>query len=375
LRHQTTCYILEQIETSQGAFRAAQAWLDRSLPKQAGTPMTTLRSTLIGIPLVFLSGMAFAQSSDQQVSRELKSCFQVASLADSICEKQTDSAERLSCVEKTRAAQIECLQRILPEEAAIAPKISEPSAVAATEGSTVPEVAVTHNEPAAVIRPAETVLPTELARPAEAVRPTEISEPMDVAKPVEPAQAVETARPTEAAKPAAQPAEAGLPSANAKAMINSEETKWVVSETTSPINYSPLVSAIIRPRQQVNSGLSGLTISCRGKRTELSLRLMGDVNVPRFGEIRIDSQIGDQRPVKQRWIWDEQGTILIYQDDPVALLQSIPEGARLRLGFGDSKGARHMATYQLFGLDSVRKKVANACAWPPSSAQASSEKQ
>jgi hypothetical protein len=102
---------------------------------------------------------------------------------------------------------------------------------------------------------------------------------------------------------------------------------------------------------------------------------MGDVNVPRFGEIRIDSQIGDQRPVKQRWIWDEQGTILIYQDDPVALLQSIPEGARLRLGLGDSKGARHMATYQLFGLDVVRKKVANACAWPPSSAQASSEEQ
>jgi len=126
---------------------------------------------------------------------------------------------------------------------------------------------------------------------------------------------------------------------------------------------------------QVNSGLSGLTVSCRGKRTELSLRLMGDVNVPRFGEIRIDSQIGDRRPVKQRWIWDEQGTILIYQDDPVALLQSIPEGARLRLGLGDSNGARHMATYQLFGLDVVRKKVANACAWPPSSAQASSEEQ
>ena len=365
--------------------------------------MTTLRSTLIGIPLVFLSGIAFAQSSDQRVSRQVKGCLQVASLADSICEKQTDSAERLSCMEKTRAAQIECLQRILPDEAAIAPKISEPSAVftrdsaqrlpvmpstgAITEGSTEPEVAVTRHEPTAVIRPAETVLPTELAQPAEAVRPAEISQPMDVAKPVEPAQAVETAhpeeavktaetaRPTETAKPAAQPVGADLPSASAKAMINSVETKWIVSETTSPINYSPLVSAIIRPRQQVNSGLSGLTVSCRGKRTELSLRLMGDINVPRFGEIRIDSQIGDRRPVKQRWIWDEQGTILIYQDDPVALLQSIPEGARLRLGLGDSNGARHMATYQLFGLDVVRKKVANACAWPPSSAQASSEEQ
>jgi hypothetical protein len=157
-------------------------------------------------------------------------------------------------------------------------------------------------------------------------------------------------------------------------MINSVETKWIVSETSSPIDYSPLVSATIHPRQQVNSGLSGLTISCRAKRTELSLRLMGDMNVPRFGEILIDSQIGDQRPVKQRWSWDAHGSILVYPDDPVALLQSIPETARLRLGVGDSKGARHMATYQLIGLDAIRKKVANACSWPPSSSQASSEK-
>jgi hypothetical protein len=33
-----------------------------------------------------------------------------------------------------------------------------------------------------------------------------------------------------------------------------------------------------------------------------------------------------------------------------------------------------MATYQLFGLDAVRKKVASACVRSPSLAQASSEK-
>jgi hypothetical protein len=313
--------------------------------------MTTLRPTLIGIPLVFLSGIAFAQSTDQQLSRQLKNCFQAAGLADSICEKQTDPGERLGCLEKTRAAQIECLQRILPEEAAIAPNTPEPSTT-------------------------EDVRSTEISQPTDVAKPVEPAQPVETAHPEEAVKTAETARPTEAAKPVeiARPVEADLPSATTNA-INSVETKWIVSETTSPINYSPLVSAIIRPRQQVNDGLSGLTISCRANRTELSLRLMGEVNVPRFGEIRIDSQIGDQRPVKQRWLWDEQGTILIYQDDPVAFLQSIPEGARLRLGLGDSKGARHMATYQLFGLDAVRKKVANACAWPPSSAQASSDKQ
>jgi hypothetical protein len=291
-----------------------------------------------------------------------------------------------------------------------------PSSQADTK-PTAPEGALTQGHAAAVIRSVDTVQPTELARPAEAIKPTEISQPADIAKatetvqPAEPVKLVETAHPTEVVKSAetsrpteaskrvetastaeaikpmeaswplevvkpvemARPVEAELPSATTRA--KAEETKWIVSETTSPIDYSPLVSATIRPRQQVNSGLSGLTISCRAKRIELSLRLMDDLDVPRWGELRIDSQIGDQRSVKQRWRWDEQqGTILFYEGDPVALLQSIPDEARLRLGVGDSKGARHMATYQLFGLDAVRKKVASACALPSSSTQAYSEK-
>jgi hypothetical protein len=282
---------------------------------------------------------------------------------------------------------------------------------------TAPEGALTQGHAAGVIGSVDTVQPTELARPAEAIKPTEISQPADIAKatetvqPAEPVKLVETAHPTEIVRSAetsrpteaskrvetastaeaikpmeaswpievvkpvemARPVEAELPSATTRA--KAEETRWIVSETTSPVDYSPLVSATIRPRQQVNSGLSGLTISCRAKRIELSLRPMDDLDVPRWGELRIDSQIGDQRSVKQRWRWDEQqGTILFYEDDPVALLQSIPDGARLRLGVGDSKGARHMATYLLFGLDAVRKKVASACALPSSSTQVSSEK-
>ena len=229
-------------------------------------------------------------------------------------------------------------------------------------------------EAAQPVKLVETAHPTEAVNSAETSRPTEATKPVETTSPAEAIKPMEASRPLEVAKPVemARPVEADLPSATIHA--KAEETKWIVSATTSPVDYSPLVSAIIRPRQQVNSGLSGLTISCRLKRTEFSLRLMGDVDVPRFGEIRIDTQIDDQRSVKQRWIWDEQGEILIYEDDPVTLLQSIPDGARLRLGVGDNKGARHIATYQLVGLDAVRNKVASACAWPPSSAQASAEK-
>jgi hypothetical protein len=270
---------------------------------------------------------------------------------------------------------------------------------------TAPEGGLTQNHSAAVVRPVDTLQPTVLAQHAEAIKATESSQTAEVARPAEPAlpaeesklagtvhsreavssadmawpmdaiRPIEASRPLEVAKPMAmaRPVEADRSSATTHA--KTEETKWIVSETTSPVDYSPLIGATIWPRQQVNSGLSGLTISCRAKRIALSLRLMGDLDVPRWGEIWIDSQIDDQRRVKQRWIWDEQqGTILFYEGDAVALLQSIPDGTTLRLGVGDSKGARHMATYQLFGLDAVRKKVASACARSPSLAQASSEK-
>jgi hypothetical protein len=205
--------------------------------------------------------------------------------------------------------------------------------------------------------PMETARLIDITSPADAIRPTEASRPLEVAKPVETARTVEADR------------------SSATTQGKTGETKWIVSETTSPVDYSPLIGATILPRQQVNSGLSGLTISCRAKRLALSLRLMGDLDVPRWGEIWIDSQIDDQRRGKQRWIWDEQqGKILFYEGDAAALLQSIPDGTTLRLGVGDSRGARHMATYQLFGLEAIRNKVATACTRPPSLAQAYSEK-
>jgi hypothetical protein len=239
-------------------------------------------------------------------------------------------------------------------------------------------------KPTEVAKPGPSIPRSELPRPAGTAHPIEAS-PEKTALPTEANKADEAPSPTETIQPivAARPAELTGPetmvvptqSDQPSATINkkAEETKWVVSETTSPVDYSPLVIATIWPRQPINGRLNGLTISCRAKQIALSLRFMDDLDVPRWGGILVDSQIGDQRPVKQLWVWDEQqGTILVYGGDPIALLQSIPDGDRLRLGVGDSKGARHIATYQLVGLDAIRKKVAGACPW--SSTQASSER-
>jgi hypothetical protein len=308
----------------------------------------------------------------------------------------------LGCLETVRAEQLECLQHLLPEDRATAAGTLEPPVAAAPD--TVPTgpiqnraaPAATDSRPKAASSEADTKSP-----PSDVALPSDRSAEVDgsvgdprTSETVQPAQAVESigqATETQSAGPAklveevqpAQGAEADEPATTGRLVkvdppsddinVKTEETRWVVSETASPVDYSPIVSATMLPRQRLNSGLNGLTIGCRARRIELSLRLAEDVDVPRFGEIQIASQINDQRSVKQRWIWDDDGIILTYVDDPMMFLRSIADGSRLRLGIGDSRGARHMAVYQLVDLAAVRKKVENACTGP-ASAQASSEK-
>jgi hypothetical protein len=367
-----------------------------SLPS-GGMPMIILRLALVSASWLLLSTGAHAQSNHQS-PHLFELCFQAGRLGNAICDKQSDPGQRLDCLQIVRAEQFECVQRMLPEEEAVATATNAGPLATSSQAdneSSSPDGALASTPAASTVGPTDNGQLTEAPWPAPAIRSIELGQPTasliphpQSVEPTDPIGEIEPTKPTvgtnlpaqvaatmQAARPAvvdesAIAAKVDPPNDNVNA--KTEETKWVVSETTSPVDYSPLISATIRPRQLVNSGFSALTISCRAKRLELSLRLTEELNVPRFGEIYIVSQINDQRAVKQRWIWDEEGIILAYVEDAMVLLQSIPDGARLRLGIADSSGARHVATYQFIGLDTVRRRFEGACAWPVS-AQASSE--
>jgi hypothetical protein len=141
------------------------------------------------------------------------------------------------------------------------------------------------------------------------------------------------------------------------------DTAWVVSETTSPVDYSPLVTAVIRPTSSVKDAPNTLAIRCRGLRTELVLRTEGTWRASRFSKVQVDYQINDQPLVRLQWTTSADGKTASYGDDAVGLLQSLPEGARLKINVLDGPGPSHEATFQLAGLDAVRKKIAVPCKW------------
>jgi hypothetical protein len=74
--------------------------------------------------LFFLAaGIITARSSDDTVT-SLEACFEVAHIADDVCAKLlNDSAQRLDCFQKTRAAELKCLERSQSEP--VQPSVEE----------------------------------------------------------------------------------------------------------------------------------------------------------------------------------------------------------------------------------------------------------
>jgi hypothetical protein len=132
------------------------------------------------------------------------------------------------------------------------------------------------------------------------------------------------------------------------------------------VDYSPLITAVIHPTSSVKDAPITLAVRCRGSRTELLLRTEEAWRASRASEIQVDHQINDQPSVRLQWTVSADGKTASYKDDAVELLRSLPEGARLKIGlFVRKEDPGREATFQLTGLDGVRKKIGLACKWPP----------
>jgi hypothetical protein len=138
------------------------------------------------------------------------------------------------------------------------------------------------------------------------------------------------------------------------------------------VDYSPLITAVIHSTSSVKDAPNTLAVRCRGLRTELLLRTEGTWRASRVSEVQVDYQINDQPFVRPQWTVSADGKTASYKDDAVELLRSLPEGARLKISVFDGRGPGQEATFQLTGLDSVRKKIALACKWPPTADKMSS---
>src|SRR5712672_923655 len=168
------------------------------------------------IATAFSAGGAVCAQPGYGAPTGMESCFQSARGADSVCSNPAnDAVQRLECLLKARTTLLECLEHV-PQEIVTGSVSSEKAA-----GKVTSE---TPSGTAPLELPTATVVPDK------------------------PPAAVSVDKST-AAAPSDKPAAAASPdmsTAGVDVAPKPRDPNWIISETTSPVDYAPVISAAIR---------------------------------------------------------------------------------------------------------------------------------
>src|ERR1700687_3557891 len=77
---------------------------------------------------------------------------------------------------------------------------------------------------------------------------------------------------------------------------------WIISETTSPVDYRPQIAALTTARASSSQDAPfSLAIHCRAHSTELIISTTGSWQQDTAGEVKVVSRINEEPLVEQRW--------------------------------------------------------------------------
>lgn len=137
---------------------------------------------------------------------------------------------------------------------------------------------------------------------------------------------------------------------------------WVVSETTSPVDYSPIATATTASREVAGTSPIRLAIRCRGGRTELAVT--GPAITSRGGDYFISYSVNGGWPVQLPGAPAAFGDGVAFKGDVVALLQQLPSDGEFAVRLRQVAGSERDGTFSLNGLDTLRTRIGVTCKWP-----------
>ena len=321
---------------------------------------------MVAVIFSVVGGAAHAQHANEEI-KGLESCFQAARFADAICSNSANGpVQRLDCFQKARSAQLECLENVSSGMAAGPGLLEHPLGTVPTAApkAASPDLPKDPHPPEKSV---QTLLPEKPSGVISSGEPTNSPIAPGPVLPMAPAVASIPDLPTGAISEDMSAKSVGVPTKPP------EPPDWVVSETTSPVDFGPIITVTIGSKSSVRGASDILTVRCRGKRTELLIRSepgrAADAN-----EVQVAYQINDQSSVRLAWTASADGKIVSYKEDAAGFLQSLPEGAKLKISLPDKSGPGHEATFQLIGWNVIREKLKTACKWSPIADKLSSGK-
>jgi hypothetical protein len=137
---------------------------------------------------------------------------------------------------------------------------------------------------------------------------------------------------------------------------------WVVSETTSPVDYSPIATATTSSLNEPGGSPMRLSIRCRGGRTELTVA--GSAITGRGDDYFVSYRVNDGKSVQLAGAAPVSGDGVAFKGDVVALLQSLPDEGELVVRLFPLSGVPLVGTFSLDGLERLRTRIGATCRWP-----------
>jgi hypothetical protein len=141
-----------------------------------------------------------------------------------------------------------------------------------------------------------------------------------------------------------------------------KKDRWLISQTTSPVDYTPIATATTSSREVPGGSAMQLSIRCRSGRTELAV---AGPAISGHGEDYIISyRVNSDQPVQIAAVVPAFGAGVALKGDAVALIQSLPSEGELAVHLSPRVGAAQDGIFSLVGLETVCAKIAAACKWP-----------
>ncbi len=137
---------------------------------------------------------------------------------------------------------------------------------------------------------------------------------------------------------------------------------WIVSETTSPVDYTPVAIATASSRGGPDGTTMQLSIQCRGGRTDLAIG--GPALTRRVEDYAVSYGVNDSQPVVVAAGTPTSGTGIAIKGDVVRLLASLPDQGDIVFRVTARQGVVLEGRYALAGLKILLDRLAVPCKWP-----------
>ncbi|QCI66717.1 type VI secretion system-associated protein TagO [Phreatobacter stygius] len=121
------------------------------------------------------------------------------------------------------------------------------------------------------------------------------------------------------------------------------------------------VMAIQRPTGQSGDESIVLRVGCADGRTVLSVSR--DPVIARSASTLVTLHVNDRLVLSDLWVSSTNYQSAAMPGDVADFLRSLPDAGRLSVRLEGSRGFRFEGTFELQGIDLVRRRVAQACRW------------